>query len=99
MLGCDVSMSPSFRADGHASEPATGAGGARELREDEFVRPGWFVALCALVAALAPGTAPAQGKVNLVLNWVPTADHSPYFYARSQGWYQKAGIDLTIEFG
>jgi hypothetical protein len=48
---------------------------------------------------LVPGGAPAQEKLNLILNWVPTADHSPYFYARSQGWYQKAGIDLTIEFG
>jgi len=47
---------------------------------------------------LAAGEALAQ-KVNLVLNWVPTADHSPYFYAKEQGWYSKAGIDLTIEFG
>jgi NitT/TauT family transport system substrate-binding protein len=48
---------------------------------------------------LAAGAAPAQERVNLVLNWVPTADHSPYFYAKAQGWYKQAGIDLTIEFG
>ena len=59
----------------------------------------WFVALCSVAAALAAGDALAQQKVNLVLNWVPTADHSPYFYAKEQGWYSKAGIDLTIEFG
>jgi NitT/TauT family transport system substrate-binding protein len=48
---------------------------------------------------LAAGDALAQQKVNLVLNWVPTADHSPYFYAKEQGSYSRAGIDLTIEFG
>lgn len=37
--------------------------------------------------------------INMVLNWVPTADHSPYFYAKSQGWYEEAGINLTIEAG
>jgi NitT/TauT family transport system substrate-binding protein len=55
--------------------------------------------MCSAAAALAAGGALAQQKVNLVLNWVPTADHSPYFYAKEQGWYSKAGIDLTIEFG
>jgi NitT/TauT family transport system substrate-binding protein len=63
------------------------------------VRQRWLVAIWALAAMLEPGSAPAQEKINLVLNWMPTADHSPYFYARSQGWYQKAGIDVTIEFG
>jgi len=59
----------------------------------------WFVAVWSAAAALAAGDALAQQKVNLVLNWVPTADHSPYFYAKEQGWYSKAGIDVTIEFG
>ena len=36
---------------------------------------------------------------TLILNWTPTADHSPFYYAKSQGWYEKAGIDLTIEVG
>lgn len=53
----------------------------------------------ATAALLAPGLASAAEKVNLVLNWVPTADHSPYYYAKAQGWYEKAGIDLTIETG
>ena len=92
-------MSPSFPADGHASEPASGGGRARQAKEDELVRQRWFIAILTLVVMLAPGSTPAQEKLNLVLNWVPTADHSPYFYARSQGWYQRAGIDLTIEFG
>jgi len=33
------------------------------------------------------------------LNWTPTADHSPFYYAKAQGWYAKAGIDLSIEVG
>ncbi|MFC7398018.1 ABC transporter substrate-binding protein [Chelatococcus sp. GCM10030263] len=60
------------------------------------------VAVCA-VALIIPGVAAAEEavkeKVNLVLNWVPTADHSPYYYAKAQGWYEAAGIDLTIETG
>src|SRR3546814_20988764 len=37
--------------------------------------------------------------VTLTLNWTPTADHSPYYFAEAQGWYDQAGIDLTIETG
>src|SRR3982750_3883018 len=43
--------------------------------------------------------AAAAEPVNLTLNWTPTADHSPFYYAKAQGWYEKAGIDLTIEVG
>src|SRR6202012_5184379 len=57
---------------------------------------GWLFAL-----ALAVPTVPtsAAESVNLILNWTPTADHSPFYYAKAQGWYEKAGIDLTIETG
>jgi NitT/TauT family transport system substrate-binding protein len=52
---------------------------------------------------VALGTASAPGRageaINLMLNWTPTADHSPFYYAKAQGWYQTAGIDLTIETG
>ena len=37
-----------------------------------------------LAASLLPFGAQAA-DVNMVLNWVPTADHSPYYYAKSQG--------------
>lgn len=37
--------------------------------------------------------------MSLMLNWTPTADHSPIYYAKSKGWYSEAGIDLTIEAG
>jgi NitT/TauT family transport system substrate-binding protein len=45
------------------------------------------------------GTALAGESVSLILNWTPAADHSPIYYAKSQGWYEKAGIDLSIEVG
>jgi NitT/TauT family transport system substrate-binding protein len=59
------------------------------------------VAIAGLVLALAGPAfaADATEKVSLVLNWTPTADHSPFYYAKAQGWYQQAGIDLTIETG
>lgn len=55
-----------------------------------------------LSVAMAVGLAPSAAQaadVNMVLNWVPTADHAPYFYAKEQGWYDEAGINLTIETG
>src|SRR3954467_624363 len=54
------------------------------------------LALAVLVPALPVHAAEPD---NLMLNWAPTADHSPYYYAKAQGWYEKAGIDLTIEVG
>jgi len=53
----------------------------------------------ALGLALLPGASAGAEPVNLMLNWTPTADHSPFYYAKAQGWYEKAGIDLTIEVG
>ena len=41
--------------------------------------------------------AKAAEEVTFVFNWFPTADHSPYFYARDKGWYADAGIDIEIE--
>ncbi len=41
----------------------------------------------------------AAKEVNLVLNWVPGGDHSPIFWAKAQGWYADAGIELNIENG
>src|SRR5438874_12779343 len=57
--------------------------------------------IAGLAAALAVSAVPANAaeSVNLILNWTPTADHSPFYYAKAQGWYEKAGIDLTIETG
>ena len=54
--------------------------------------------IAAIAFALLSATPLQAGEaVNLTLNWTPTADHSPFYYAKAQGWYEKAGIDLTIE--
>src|SRR5437588_7560581 len=57
--------------------------------------------IAGLAAALAVSAVPANAaeSVNLILNWTPAADHSPFYYAKAQGWYEKAGIDLGIEVG
>ena len=51
-----------------------------------------------LLAASSPFAVDADA-MSLMLNWTPTADHSPIYYAKSKGWYQEAGIDLNIEAG
>src|ERR1041385_2475336 len=52
------------------------------------------------LACLASAVPAQAGQtVNLILNWTPAADHSPFYYAKAQGWYEKAGIDLAIEVG
>ena len=58
-----------------------------------FAIAGHVLAFCTAVPAQA------GQSVSLVLNWTPAADHSPFYYAKSQGWYEKAGIDLSIEVG
>jgi NitT/TauT family transport system substrate-binding protein len=55
-----------------------------------------------IVAAALAGAAAgagAQERLDLVLNFVASGDHSPYYYARKMGWYKQAGIDLAIEVG
>ena len=47
-----------------------------------------LAALSLATTVLLPGLAGAAEKVTLVLNWVPTADHSPYYFAKQQGWYE-----------
>ena len=56
-----------------------------------------FAGVAFVLLMASPAT--AGEAVNLMLNWTPTADHSPFYYAKAQGWYEKAGIDLTIETG
>src|SRR3954453_2191599 len=57
------------------------------------------LAIAATLAFITSAPAQAGQSVSLVLNWTPAADHSPFYYAKSQGWYEKAGIDLSIEVG
>jgi NitT/TauT family transport system substrate-binding protein len=60
---------------------------------------GLRVAGLALALGALAGPSHAAESINLILNWTPTADHSPFYYAKAQGWYAKAGIDLSIEVG
>ena len=55
--------------------------------------------LAAALASVAATPAQADDSVRLILNYIPTADHAPYYYAKAQGWYQQAGLDVTIEVG
>ena len=52
-------------------------------------------------ASVALMAAPAQSadKINFILNWVAGGDHAPVYWAKAQGWYMDAGIDLNIEQG
>ena len=56
-----------------------------------------LVALCGVM--LSAGTAQAAEKVSFILNWVAGGDHAPIYWAKAQGWYRDAGIDLNIEQG
>jgi NitT/TauT family transport system substrate-binding protein len=63
--------------------------------------PTKFAALAAgalAMVALVPA-APAAEKINFILNWVPGADHAPYFYAKAKGWYKDAGLEVDILSG
>lgn len=55
--------------------------------------------VCALLVPLSAPPAAAGETINFVLNWVPGGDHAPVYWAREQGWYEDAGIDLVIEDG
>lgn len=55
--------------------------------------------LGASLAALAAAPALAQDDVTLILNWTAGGDHAPVYWARAQGWYEEAGLDLTIDEG
>ena len=56
-------------------------------------------ALLPVLLATVGSTALAADPMNLMLNWTPTADHAPIYFAKAKGWYTEAGIDLTIEAG
>jgi NitT/TauT family transport system substrate-binding protein len=71
---------------------------ATEKRRSAAVK-GFGIAGLALVLLAPAVPAHAAQAVSLILNWTPAADHSPFYYAKAQGWYEKAGIDLGIEVG
>jgi NitT/TauT family transport system substrate-binding protein len=64
----------------------------------------WILAAAIGAAGVALGASlPAQAQektdATLILNWIAGGDHAPYYYAKREGWYDQAGLDLTIEQG
>jgi NitT/TauT family transport system substrate-binding protein len=58
----------------------------------------WFAAAAlAVIGSQIVSPASAQERVTLVLNWVPSGDHAPLYYAIQQGWYRDAGVDVRLE--
>ncbi|MGB9374378.1 MAG: ABC transporter substrate-binding protein [Jiangellales bacterium] len=43
-----------------------------------------------------PDTSAESRPVTLMLNWTPNAHHVGIYAAEQQGWYDEAGIDLTV---
>lgn len=43
--------------------------------------------------------APQLEKVNFLLNWKITGDHSPYYVALKKGWYADVGLDVNVIVG
>ncbi len=63
----------------------------------------WKAVLSAALVScwLLPHAAAAEDEVEIdfVLNWIAGGDHAPYYYAQQEGWYEEAGLDVTIEQG
>lgn len=51
------------------------------------------------LAAALPAQAQDKTAATLILNWIAGGDHAPYYYAEQEGWYDEAGLNLTIEQG
>jgi NitT/TauT family transport system substrate-binding protein len=53
----------------------------------------------ALFAVLLGGSAWAEDKVTLMLNWYVYGEHAPFYYGKEKGYFKDAGIDLEIQEG
>ncbi|MFW2513254.1 ABC transporter substrate-binding protein [Demequina sp. SO4-13] len=48
-------------------------------------------------AAVAPSEEPAElTPVSVVLDWTPNTNHSGLYLALERGWYEDAGLDVTV---
>jgi ABC-type nitrate/sulfonate/bicarbonate transport system substrate-binding protein len=43
-----------------------------------------------------PSAAPEPATVRLALDWTPNTNHTGFFVARHEGWYDEAGITLDV---
>ena len=53
----------------------------------------------ALLAVLFTGSAWADDKVTLMLNWYVYGEHAPFYYGKEKGYFKDSGIDLEIQEG
>lgn len=51
------------------------------------------------VAVIPQTLVAAPEKVDFLLNWKITGDHSPYYVALKKGWFKEAGLDVNIIVG
>ena len=47
-------------------------------------------------AAGSQGPAASLGTVRLALDWTPNTNHTGFYVAAANGWYESAGVDLQI---
>lgn len=59
----------------------------------------WFAAALAFAGLGSATGASAQERVTFVLNWTPSGDHAPLYFAVQQGRFRQAGVDLRLETG
>src|SRR5262245_15207451 len=52
-----------------------------------------------LVLGVGIGSAFAQEKVSVRLDWTPWGVHAPFHLAAQKGWYRAAGLDVELEDG
>ena len=55
--------------------------------------------LAAGILAIGVGSAEAADKVTLQLKWVTQAQFAGYYVAKDKGFYEEAGLDVTINPG
>jgi len=55
--------------------------------------------LALLLVAFLAAPAHALEKASVILQWVPQAQFAGYYMAKDKGFYEEAGIDLTIHHG
>ena len=60
-----------------------------------------FLLTLAVAAATCgfAATATADEKVEFLLNWTISADHSPYYIALEKGWFKEEGLDVNVTLG
>lgn len=47
-------------------------------------------------AAASPGPIASLGTVRLALDWTPNTNHTGFYVAAANGWYDQAGVDFRI---